>query len=125
MRIDFVKGVDHVQLPVNDLKRATDWYSGVLGLEVKSVHKHAAWLKFAEGPFMMLHHSNKDTKVQWMSEVDFPMPAFMFITDRIVQLKEQLDKNNTFIRMYQDEGFGWVIKFVDPFGNELGAYQPN
>ncbi|WP_176706734.1 hypothetical protein [Paenibacillus hemerocallicola] len=36
----------------------------------------------------------------------------------------RLTENNTLIRMYQDEGFGWVIKFVDPFGNELGAYEP-
>ncbi|MBW7457014.1 VOC family protein [Paenibacillus sepulcri] len=125
MRTHYIQGVDHVQLPVSDLKKAIQWYSEVLGLEVKSVHKHAAWLRFAKGPFLMLHHSNKETKVQWLSEEDFPMPAFMFITENMVQLKQQLDKNNTFIRMYQDEGFGWVIKFVDPFGNELGAYRPN
>ncbi|MED5016571.1 VOC family protein [Paenibacillus chibensis] len=115
-----IECVDHVQLPVNNLEKATDWYSSVLGLEIMSL----GWLKFGEGPLLMLHQSSKNTKVSWLSEEDFPMPAFMFLTKDIQKLFETLNENKTFIRKYQDEGFGWVIKFVDPFGNELGAYQP-
>ncbi|WP_274362329.1 VOC family protein [Paenibacillus thermotolerans] len=119
--IKLIEKVDHVQLPVSDIEKATEWYSKVLGLEVMSV----GWLKFSEGPVLMLHQSSKDTRVSWLSEADFPMPAFMFLTNNIDELYKTLSENNTLIRMYQDEGFGWVIKFVDPFGNELGAYQPN
>ena len=116
-----IKCVDHVQLPVSNLEKATEWYSNVLGLEIMSL----GWLKFDEGPLLMLHQSSKDTNVSWLSEEDFPMPAFMFLTKDIKKLFETLNENKTIIRKYQDEGFGWVIKFVDPFGNELGAYQPN
>ncbi|CAH1211359.1 VOC family protein [Paenibacillus sp. JJ-223] len=116
-----IQCVDHVQLPVSNLEKATEWYSNVLGLEIMSL----GWLKFGEGPLLMLHYSSKDTNVSWLSEEDFPMPAFMFLTKDIKKLFETLKENKTIIRMYQDEGFGWVIKFVDPFGNELGAYQPN
>jgi len=116
-----IESVDHVQLPVSDLKEATRWYSEVLGLEVMS----EGWLKFSKGPVLMLHHTSKDTKVSWRSDTDFPMPAFMFLSNNIEQLHTVLIENNVFIRMYQDEGFGIVLKFVDPFGNELGAYQPH
>jgi methylmalonyl-CoA/ethylmalonyl-CoA epimerase len=119
-----IEGVDHVQVPVKDIGIGCKWYSEVLGLETITKLDHAAWLKFNEGPLLMLHRSSKDTHVSWLSEDDFPMPGFMFITRDIKKLKEVLDKNDTIIRMYQDEGFGWVIKFVDPFGNELGAYEP-
>lgn len=115
-----VEYVDHVQLPVNDIEKATEWYANVLGLEVMA----PGWLKFGQGPLLMLHYSSKNTKVSWLSEDDFPMPAFMFLTKNIKTLHAALTENNTFIRMYQDEGFGWVIKFVDPYGNELGAYEP-
>ncbi|WP_193727020.1 VOC family protein [Paenibacillus guangzhouensis] len=113
--------VDHVQLPVSDLIEATAWYSKILELEVMS----EGWLKFSEGPVLMLHYTNKDTKVAWRSDTDFPMPAFMLLSNNIEQLHRVLIENNVFIRMYQDEGFGIVLKFVDPFGNELGAYQPH
>jgi len=116
-----IKCVDHIQLPVNNLEKATEWYSNLLGLEIM----YLGWLKFDEVPVLMLHQSSKDTKVSWLSEEDFPMPAFMFLTKDINKLFKTLNENKTIIRMFQDEGFGWVIKFVDPFGNELGAYQPN
>jgi methylmalonyl-CoA/ethylmalonyl-CoA epimerase len=119
-----IEGVDHVQVPVKDIEIGCNWYSEVLGLRIITKFDHAAWLKFNEGPVLMLHRSSKETKVSWISEEDFPMPGFMFITKDIKRLKENLDKYDTIIRMYQDEGFGWVIKFVDPFGNELGAYEP-
>lgn len=116
-----IECVDHVQLPVHNIDKATEWYSKVLRLEIMS----AGWLKFAHGPVLMLHQTSKATKVSWQSEDHFPMPAFMFLTNNIKKLHEVLVENNTLMRMYQDEGFGWVIKFVDPFGNELGAYKPN
>ncbi|MFK7697764.1 VOC family protein [Paenibacillus sp. HJGM_3] len=115
-----IEYVDHVQLPVNDIAKGTEWYSKVLGLEVMA----QGWLKFGQGPLLMLHRSSKDTKVAWLSEDDFPMPAFMFLTKNIKALHATLTENNTLIRIYQEEDFGWVIKFVDPFGNELGAYEP-
>lgn len=115
-----IECVDHVQLPVNDIEKGTEWYSKMLGLEVMA----PGWLKFDRGPLLMLHPSSKDTKVSWLAEDNFPMPAFMFLTKNMKALHAALTKNNTRIRMYQDEGFGWVIKFVDPFGNELGAYEP-
>jgi catechol 2,3-dioxygenase-like lactoylglutathione lyase family enzyme len=121
-----IEYVDHVQLPVNNIEKATEWYSKVLGLEILSIHSNStAWLKFGEGPVLMLYYSSKETKISSLSEEEFPMPAFMFLTKNIKKLNEILYENKTLIRMYRTEGYGWVIKFVDPFGNELGAYQPN
>ncbi len=52
------------------------------------------------------------------------MPSFMFLTRNIKLLNSTLQNYEVLIRPYEDHGFGWVIKFVDPFGNELGAYEP-
>ena len=119
-----IENVDHVQLPVNDIDGAVSWYKEVLGLEVLTVYPHAAWLKFSSGPVLMLHFSTKNDKTQWLSDDGFPMPSFMFLTKHIELLHSTLKTHEVKIRQYEDHGFGWVIKFTDPFGNELGAYQP-
>ncbi|SDD72423.1 Catechol 2,3-dioxygenase [Paenibacillus sp. UNCCL117] len=119
-----VEHVDHVQLPVTDINKAVSWYSEVLGLEPLTVHLHAAWLKFVSGPVLMLHYSTKNEKTLWYSEDGFPMPSFMFLTKNIKLLHSSLQNYKVLIRLYEDHGFGWVIKFVDPYGNELGAYEP-
>lgn len=119
-----IQNVDHVQLPVNDMNKAISWYSEVLGLEPFTVYPHAAWLKFGSGPVLMLHYSTKNEKTSWFAEDGLPMPSFMFITRKISLLHSILQNHNVHIRQYEDHGFGCVIKFVDPFGNELGAYEP-
>ncbi|MES7204607.1 hypothetical protein U6Q21_12605, partial [Cutibacterium acnes] len=80
--------------------------------------------KFNSGPVLMLHYSTKNHQTLWLSEDDFPMPSFMFLTKNIDLLHSTLLSKEAKIRLYEDHGFGWVIKFTDPFGNELGAYQP-
>jgi methylmalonyl-CoA/ethylmalonyl-CoA epimerase len=119
-----IECVDHVQLPVNSIKEAVNWYNKILGLEIITVYDHAAWLKFSSGPVLMLHYSTKNMQTLWLSEDEYPMPSFMFLTKQIELLHNELQKNEVYIRQYEDHGLGWVIKFVDPFGNELGAYQP-
>jgi len=120
-----IEGVDHVQLPVPDIDKAIQWYTEVLGLELISRHPNRlAWLKFGHGPILMLHYTSKEARVTWNADDDFPMPAFMFISQQLDKLRVRLKEAGATIRMDQDEGFGWVIKFVDPFGNELGVYQP-
>jgi len=121
---NLIENVDHVQLPVTDINKAVSWYSEVLGLEAVTVYPHAAWLTFNSGPLLMLHFSTKNEKTLWLSEDGFPMPAFMFLTKDIKSLHANLQQHKAHIRQYEDHGFGWVIKFVDPFGNELGAFEP-
>ncbi len=117
--------VDHVQLPVNDIDQAVKWYTNTLGFEPLNQMPHCAWVKLNEGPVLMFHLAPASSIVRWLTNDAFPMPAFMFLTKNINLLKERLEAVNATIRFFQDEGFGWVIKFTDPFGNELGAYQPN
>ncbi|WP_405155807.1 VOC family protein [Paenibacillus sp. FSL K6-0108] len=121
---NLIENVDHVQIPVKDVDQAVGWYSEVLGLEPLIVYPHAAWLKFNSGPLLMLHLSSKNDKTLWLSNDGFPMPSFMFLTKDIELLHTTLQSHDVKIRLYEDHGFGWVIKFTDPFGNELGAFQP-
>jgi len=119
-----IENVDHVQLPVTDINKAVSWYNEVLGLEAITVYSHAAWLKFSFGPLLMLHLSTKNEKTSWLSEDEFPMPSFMFLSKDIKSLHAILQQHEVHVRQYEDHGFGWVIKFVDPFGNELGVFEP-
>ncbi|WP_407945814.1 VOC family protein [Paenibacillus puerhi] len=66
-----IEYVDHIQLPVTDINKAVSWYIEVLGLELLTVHPHAAWLKFVSGPVLMLHYSTKNEKTLWFSEDGF------------------------------------------------------
>jgi len=116
--------VDHVQLPVPDIRQAVQWYADTLGFQPLNQFPDCAWVRLAGGPVLMFHLAPPSSIVRWMSKDQFPMPAFMLLTKNIRLLKERLEHADACIRMFQDEGFGWVIKFTDPFGNELGAYEP-
>jgi catechol 2,3-dioxygenase-like lactoylglutathione lyase family enzyme len=51
-------------------------------------------------------------------------PVLLYHTNDIHKLHDQLNELNVEITFYQDEGFGWVFKFYDPFGNMWGVIQP-
>jgi len=51
------------------------------------------------------------------------MPVLLFNTTRIHELYELLRSLGSEITFYQEEGFGWVLKFIDPDGNMWGAIQ--
>jgi hypothetical protein len=52
------------------------------------------------------------------------MPVLLYRTSAIATLHNRLLQAGAKITFYQDEGFGWVLKFYDPSGNLWGAIQP-
>jgi catechol 2,3-dioxygenase-like lactoylglutathione lyase family enzyme len=120
--------VDHVQLPVPDVNDAVEWYTRCLGFQLlfKSDDGALATLGLSQGPPLMLHQTPHATRVSWILANEMPMPAFLFHTQAIHRLKELLDESGATLRHLKDEGFAWVLKFTDPYGNELGVlqYQP-
>lgn len=51
------------------------------------------------------------------------MPVLLYATDDVHALHDQLQEAGTPIAHYQDDGFGWVLKFFDPNGNMWGVIQ--
>jgi methylmalonyl-CoA/ethylmalonyl-CoA epimerase len=119
-------GVDHVQLPVPSIDDAVEWYTRYLGFQILFKCDDLATLGLSQGPPLMLHQTSHTTRVSWTSANEMPMPAFLFHTQTIHRLKEILEDSGATLRFLKDEGFAWVLKFTDPYGNELGIlqYQP-
>jgi catechol 2,3-dioxygenase-like lactoylglutathione lyase family enzyme len=121
-----LKGVDHVQLPVPNIDDAVEWYTRYLGFQLLFKCDDLATLGLSQGPPLMLHQTPHTSRVSWTSANEMPMPAFLFHTETIHRLKEILEGSGATLRFLQDESFAWVLKFADPYGNELGVlqYQP-
>lgn len=45
------------------------------------------------------------------------MPVLLYSTNHIHKLHDHLKEIEVEITFYQDEGFGWVLKFIDLNGN--------
>jgi len=51
------------------------------------------------------------------------MPVLLYTTKAIHVLHDHLKTLDAEITFFQDEGFGWVMKFIDPNGNMWGVIQ--
>jgi hypothetical protein len=51
------------------------------------------------------------------------MPVLLYNTKQIHKLHEKLTSLDVVIPFFQDEGFGWVLKFIDLNGNMWGVIQ--
>lgn len=121
-----LKTLEHMQIPVKHVSEAAQWYVSHLGFQVLSVseeHRHA-FLTLQEGPMLMLWETMDDTDANF-SVNGQTMPVLLYNTDQIHLLHDHLHELGVEITFYQNEGFGWVLKFIDPSGNMWGVIQPN
>jgi hypothetical protein len=73
---------------------------------------------------LMLWETSDDSQANFTVNGEI-MPVLLFNTTRIHELFQLLKSLGIEITFYQNEGFGWVLKFIDPNGNMLGAIQYN
>jgi len=118
--------LEHMQIPVKNLNDSIDWYVGNLGfqLQAKNEDQHQAFLTLQEGPMLMLWETNDDTNANFAFNGQ-TMPVLLYSTNHIHQLHDHLKAIGVEITFYQNEGFGWVLKFIDPNGNMWGVIQMN
>ena len=118
--------LEHMQIPVKNLNASIDWYVRNLGFQLqgKREDQHQAFLTLQEGPMLMLWETHDVTNANFTFN-GATMPVLLYSTNHIHQLREHLKAIDTEITFYQDEGFGWVLKFIDPNGNMLGVIQMN
>lgn len=118
--------LEHMQIPVKNLNASIDWYVRNLGFQLQGKHEdqHQAFLTLQEGPMLMLWETNDDTNANFTFDGQ-TMPVLLYSTNHIHQLHDHLKGIGTKITFYQDEGFGWVLKFMDPNGNMWGVIQMN
>jgi catechol 2,3-dioxygenase-like lactoylglutathione lyase family enzyme len=117
--------IDHVQLPVSDLGQAIEWYTTHLGFSVlHHEDKHHAVLRLEEGPTLFLWRTGDVTAATFTVDGQ-PFPTIGVRASDIGALHERLATAGVHITMFQDEGFGMVMKFFDPYGNMWVAYEPH
>lgn len=118
-----LKRVWMVKVPVNDLKRAVDWYTGALGLGL--VHDRSAdnWVEVGL----------VDENVRIVLFVPDPREdkrpgtdtGIIFATDSIFEVHRRLvDEGVDFIIKPERQAWGGLMAvFLDPFGNKLGILE--
>ncbi|WMT43033.1 VOC family protein [Paenibacillus sp. D2_2] len=126
MKQPFLHKLEHVQIPVRKLEESIEWYTTNLGfrLQSKSDKNRHAFLTLSEGTMLMLWETLDDSQANFTVNGEI-MPVLLFNTTRIHELFQLLKSLGSEITFYQNEGFGWVLKFIDPNGNMLGAIQYN
>jgi predicted lactoylglutathione lyase len=121
-----LKKLEHMQIPVKDLKESIHWYINNLGFQLdgNSEENHHAFLTLPEGPMLMLWETKESTNANF-SYNGQTMPVLLFNTEQIHKLHDNLKSIGIEITFYQNEGFGWVLKFIDINGNMWGVIQIN
>lgn len=119
-----LKSLFHMQIPVRNVDEAIVWYTGNLGFELKEHYGKCAFLALPTGPLLMLWQTADETTANFTVDGN-TMPVLLYATDDIHSMHDLLKNNNVQITHYQNDGFGWVLKFYDPNGNMWGVIQEN
>ncbi|BFH62757.1 MULTISPECIES: VOC family protein [Paenibacillus] len=124
MNNDFLTKLEHMQIPVQDLNESINWYVSNLGFQLtgKSEEHHHAFLTLEEGPMLMLWETKEDTNANFIFNGQ-TMPVLLYNTKQVHKLHDHLKSIGVEITFFQNEGFGWVLKFLDPNGNMWGVIQ--
>jgi catechol 2,3-dioxygenase-like lactoylglutathione lyase family enzyme len=115
--------LEHMQIPVRHLDDAIAWYTEHLGFRLEGKQeRRLAFLHLASGPMLMLWETPDETTANFTIS-GRTMPVLLYRTSDIFALHDKLKRINAPISVFQDEGFGWVLKFTDPSGNLWGVIQ--
>jgi predicted enzyme related to lactoylglutathione lyase len=110
-----MKKYDNLFLPAENFEESKDFYSKILGLEVKFEFSNQGMIAFKVGneePAIILKDRNKFPNVKptiWI-EVDDVKEQYEKLKSKGVQFLSEPFKIRT----------GWAVEFIDPAGNNLG-----
>ncbi len=109
-----IRGIDNVSIVVDDLKSAVEWYKDVLGLRHKFTEESIQWAEMDSGGRSTLALKTKGN------------PSVCFaVTDLEEEMKRLSGKGVSFGEVFElPGGVGRVTSFEDPWGNEIGFYEP-
>ena len=114
-----VQGIATVWLPVNDMDRATEFYSGTLGLRLKD--NHGEWAEIdADGLTIGLNARDEEQPSPEGGAVIAFRPDGD-LDDAVERLQEQ---GVEFAGGISEHAWGRVASFKDPDGNSLQLFEP-
>lgn len=109
-----IEGIDNVAILVDDLTSAVKWYNEVLGLKHKFTEESIQWAEMDAGGGGTLA-----LKTSGNSQV------CLVATDMDGEMKRLGELGVKFTEVFElPGGVGRVTSFMDPWGNEIGFYEP-
>ena len=112
--IEMIEEIDNVSILVDDLNSAVEWYKNVLGLKHKFTEESIQWAEMDVGG-----RSTLALKTRGNPQV------CLVVTDLEEEIKRLKTKGVSFDEVVElPSGVGRVTSFEDPWGNEIGFYEP-
>lgn len=109
-----IESIDNVAVLVDDLKTAVKWYNEVLGLKHKFTEESIQWAEMDAGGGSTLALKTRGN----------PQVCFA-VTDMDGEMKRLSESGVKFDDVFElPGGNGRVTSFKDPWGNEIGFYEP-
>lgn len=116
-------GLYHVQIPVRNIDESVRWYVEHLGFrELEGRSERHAFLSTEDGLMLMLWRTADSTAANFTVDGE-TFPVLLYRTHDINGLHDRLNRLGVKITFFRDEGFGWVLKFLDPNDNMWGVIQ--
>ena len=109
-----IEDIDNVSILVDDLKSAVEWYQNVIGLKHKFTEESIQWAEMDIGGRSTLALKTRGS----------PQVCFV-VTDLEEEMNRLRARGVSFDEVVDlPGGVGRVTSFEDPWGNEIGFYEP-
>ena len=119
-----VKGFNHLTINVKNLSISLDFYTQILGLEVRHKGNRDAYLEWGTAWICLIEQENFPENMEGLLGVDHV--AFFIAEEHFmdaVRLLQEHDVN--IVRGPIQRGIGWSINFLDPDGTQLELHTSN
>jgi len=122
--IMFVRGFNHLTINVQNLARALDFYTQVLGMTIRHRGATDAYLEWGTAWICLVEQKNYAENKDRQLGVDHI--AFYIEDEHFQDAVKVLQENDVHIvRGPVKRGLGWSINFLDPDGTQLELHTSN
>lgn len=117
----FLEQIHYFRVPVNNLEQSIQWYTEILGLQLRFNQDNLAVLALKSGPFYVLVEADHDSRGHFTVKGN-PEFSVGFVTSRIREFHTYLTTRDVQVEsMQEDQGHNFFY-FYDPSGNKLQVH---
>jgi catechol 2,3-dioxygenase-like lactoylglutathione lyase family enzyme len=117
----YLDEIHYFRIPVTDLEGSVDWYSNVLGLQLRAQTESRAVFAVGEGPLLVIVKADADSRGHFLIEGS-PEFSVGFTCSDIHNFREYLIEQGSPVELMQEEDGHYYFHFYDPSGNKLQAH---
>lgn len=119
-----VQGFSHVTINVRDLERSINFYTGILGLNMRHRGNKDAYLEWGSAWICLIERDRCSEHTEEQAGVDHV--AFYIPEEHFDEAVKSLQDNHVkIVREAIKRGTGWSINFLDPDGTQLELHTSN